>query len=91
MRWNLKQSQTERVQALADELVSLPACSQSPDAARTLARLLVFRGIETAESASQFLLPSLAQLHSPYLMTGMKVAVDRLDAARLLRRFGRRG
>src|SRR5207302_2474204 len=58
-----------------------PACSKSPDAARTLARLLVFRGIETADSASQFLSPSLSQLHSPYLMTGMKVAVDRLDAA----------
>ena len=81
MRWNLIQSQTERVQALADELVLLPACSKSPDAAGTLARLLFFRGIETAEAASQFLSSSLAQLHSPYLMTGMKAAVDRLDAA----------
>ena len=81
MRWNLRQSQTERVQALADELVLLPACSKSPDAAGTLARLLFFRGIETAEAASQFLSPSLAQLHPPYLMTGMKAAVDRLDAA----------
>jgi len=81
VRWNLRQSQTERVQALADELVLLPACSKSPDAAGTLARLLFFRGIETAEAASQFLSSSLAQLHSPYLMTGMKAAVDRLDAA----------
>jgi single-stranded-DNA-specific exonuclease len=81
VRWNLKQSQKERVQALADELAPLPACSKSPDAARTLARLLVFRGIETADSASQFLSPSLSQLHSPYLMSGMKAAVDRLDAA----------
>jgi single-stranded-DNA-specific exonuclease len=81
VRWNLRQPQTERVQALADELLSLPVCGKSPDASHTLARLLVFRGIETAESASQFLSPSLAQLHSPYLMTGMKSAVDRLDAA----------
>jgi single-stranded-DNA-specific exonuclease len=68
------------MQALADDLASLPGC-KSADASRTLARLLLLRGIETAESAAQFLSPSLSQLHSPYLMTGMKAAVDRLDAA----------
>src|SRR5438105_3461981 len=68
------------MQALADELPSLPG-RKSADASRTLARLLLLRGIETAESAAQFLSPSLSQLHSPYLMTGMKAAVDRLDAA----------
>ena len=68
------------MQALADELASLPG-RKSADASRTLARLLLLRGIETAESAAQFLSPSLSQLHSPYLMTGMKAAVDRLDAA----------
>ena len=69
------------MQTLADDLLSLPACSKSPETARTLARLLFFRGIETADATSQFLSPSLAQLHSPYLMTGMKAAVDRLDTA----------
>ena len=68
------------MQALADELASFPG-RKSADASRTLARLLLLRGIDTAESASQFLSPSLSQLHSPYLMTGMKAAVDRLDAA----------
>src|SRR5947209_9065831 len=68
------------MQALADDLASLPG-RKSADASRTLARLLLLRGIETAESAAQFLSPSLSQLHSPYLMTGMKAAVDRLDAA----------
>jgi len=68
------------MQALADELASLPG-RKSADASTTLARLLLLRGIETAESAAQFLSPSLSQLHSPYLMTGMKAAVDRLDAA----------
>jgi single-stranded-DNA-specific exonuclease len=68
------------MQALADELALLP-CRKSADASRTLARLLLLRGIETAESAAQFLSPSLSQLHSPYLMTGMRAAVDRLDAA----------
>src|SRR5438045_2065957 len=68
------------MQALADELASLPG-HKSAEASGTLARLLLLRGIETAESAAQFLSPSISQLHSPYLMTGMKAAVDRLDAA----------
>ena len=59
----------------------MPVCGKNPDANTMLAQLLISRGIETAELASQFLLPSLSQLHSPYLMTGMKAAVDRLDAA----------
>src|SRR5579864_8032432 len=46
-----------------------------------LAKLLLLRGIETAEAATAFLAPSIDRLHSPYLMTGMKAAVERLDAA----------
>jgi len=49
--------------------------------ATTTARLLMTRGLSDAESAQRFLSPSLAHLHSPYLMTGMKAAVTRLDAA----------
>jgi len=45
-----------------------------------LARLLALRGI-TAPEAATFLSPSLDQLHSPYLMRGMSVAVERLSAA----------
>src|SRR4029077_1510491 len=45
-----------------------------------LARLLALRGI-TAPNAATFLSPSLDQLHSPYLMRGMSVAVERLSAA----------
>ena len=46
-----------------------------------MARLLLSRGIDSAEAAKQFLNPSLEQLHSPYLLTGMKAAIDRLEAA----------
>src|SRR4051812_18477084 len=46
-----------------------------------LARLLLQRGIRTAEEAVAFLNPSLAQLHSPYLMSGMREAVERLCVA----------
>ncbi len=49
--------------------------------AAVLARLLVIRGIDQIEMAERYLSPSLAHLHSPYLMTGMKAAVDRLAAA----------
>ena len=49
--------------------------------ASTLARLLVLRGITDPEAADRFLNSSLSHLHSPYLMLGMKAAVDRIDAA----------
>jgi single-stranded-DNA-specific exonuclease len=45
-----------------------------------VARLLALRSV-TAESAADFLSPSLSQLHSPYLMRGMTAAVERLSAA----------
>lgn len=46
-----------------------------------LAHLLVLRGITTAADAARFLSPTLEQLHSPYLMRGMKAAVERLSFA----------
>ncbi len=46
-----------------------------------LARLLTVRGIGTADDAKKFLSPSLADLHDPYLMTGLRAAVERLRAA----------
>ncbi len=81
MRWNLKPTQTEKVQALADGIASVPFLRTNLVLRNTLAKLLVLRGIDSPESALPFLSPSLAHLHSPYLMTGMKAAVNRLDAA----------
>ena len=46
-----------------------------------LAPLLVRRGITDANSAQRFLRPSLLHLHSPEQMSGLRVAVDRIDAA----------
>jgi single-stranded-DNA-specific exonuclease len=43
--------------------------------------LLTIRGIDQPEAAASFLAPSLSHLHSPYLMTGMKTAIDRIEAA----------
>jgi single-stranded-DNA-specific exonuclease len=46
-----------------------------------VARLLTTRGIQTAEAAHRFLNPALDQLHSPYLMCGLREAVERLKPA----------
>ncbi len=46
-----------------------------------VARLLAARGITGGEDAHRFLNPSLDQLNSPFRMTGMKTALERLRAA----------
>lgn len=46
-----------------------------------VAEMLLARGITTADAARTFLEPKLGDLHSPYLMTGMREAVERLSAA----------
>ncbi len=51
------------------------------NAAPILAPLLVRRGITDPESASTFLSPTLSHLHAPERMTGLRAAVDRIDAA----------
>ena len=48
---------------------------------RVLAGLLVQRGIETFEQARSFFRPSLDDLHDPFLMKDMAVAVERLHKA----------
>ncbi len=82
MRWDLKTADSDAVADLAAELTSQPSLRlNDPQIATTLARLLVMRGITEAEAAERFLTPSLSHLHSPYLMSGMKAAVDRIEAA----------
>src|SRR5271165_3031214 len=71
MRWALRDADPQQVQTLTRE-VNLPLW---------LARLLVARGLRTAEEAHKFLSPSLGDLHSPFLMTGLRSAVERLRAA----------
>ncbi|HSS95901.1 MAG TPA: hypothetical protein VLK33_02665, partial [Terriglobales bacterium] len=82
MRWKLKTADPEQVKQLADSLRQDSAFQkQKATSADVLARLLVMRGISNGPAAEEFLTPSLAQLHSPYLMSGMKIAVDRIEAA----------
>jgi single-stranded-DNA-specific exonuclease len=46
-----------------------------------IAGLLAQRGVRNADEARQFLSPQLAHLHSPYLMHGMRGAVERIRGA----------
>ena len=71
MRWQPRHTDPQDIERLTREAGLSPV----------IARLLAARGIVTAEQAQQFLSPSLAHLHSPYLMTGLRAAVDRLRAA----------
>ncbi|MGE0405090.1 MAG: single-stranded-DNA-specific exonuclease RecJ [Candidatus Korobacteraceae bacterium] len=71
MRWVFRKAEESQVSRLAVE------ASLSP----LLARILLTRGISSAEEAASFLAPALSHLHSPYLMSGMKAAVERLQAA----------
>ncbi len=48
---------------------------------RIIATLLVERGITTFEEARRFFRPGLDQIHDPYLMKGMKQAIDRINLA----------
>ncbi len=82
MKWLPKTVDAVQIELLATALFSNTSLGlKTPPLASTLARLLVMRGVNDPETAERFLAPSLADLHSPYLMAGMKAAVDRLDAA----------
>jgi single-stranded-DNA-specific exonuclease len=83
MKWLPRSADEIQVSSLARELSSLAQLrlNSTPALAHTLARLLVMRGISDADSAQQYLAPRIDDLHSPYLMAGMKAAIERLDAA----------
>jgi len=80
MRWTANPLNSPKAQVLAAALCASDI-RIAPSALSVLADLLVARGIEDAEVAARFLLPSLADLHDPMRMSGMKAALDRLDAA----------
>src|SRR6185369_1414243 len=71
MRWRYLEPELSTVQLLQKEAGLSPV----------IARLLALRGIRSAAQAQAFLEPSLAQLHSPYLMKGMQEAVERICRA----------
>ena len=48
---------------------------------KIIATLLVERGVTTFEEARRFFRPGLDQIHDPFLMKGMREAIDRINAA----------
>ncbi|MBQ9363656.1 MAG: single-stranded-DNA-specific exonuclease RecJ [Bacteroidaceae bacterium] len=73
-QWNYKAPTQEQVDAavvLADETRISPV----------LCRMLMNRGIATAEEVRKFFRPQLHDLHDPFLMKGMDQAVERLNQA----------
>ena len=73
-KWNYQppsQEQTEKAKALAKETGISPV----------LCKLLLERGISSATEAKRFFRPQLMELHDPFLMKDMDIAVDRLNEA----------
>ena len=72
MRWTLKPEINPQITSkLAQEL----------GVENTIAKLLVNRGIETFQQAKNFFRPNLNNLHNPYLMKDMDLAVARIEKA----------
>lgn len=69
--WLLEQTDQVAAEALAKE-ARLP---------HVFAELLVARGITSGREAFAFLNPDADQLHDPFLMLGMQVAVKRIESA----------
>ncbi|MGB5942481.1 MAG: single-stranded-DNA-specific exonuclease RecJ [Leeuwenhoekiella sp.] len=72
MRWSLKPlPDLNKTEAMAREL-NVP---------QTIAKMLVQRGIDTFEKAKKFFRPSLEDLHDPFSMRDMEMAVARIEKA----------
>jgi single-stranded-DNA-specific exonuclease len=72
MRWTFKPTpEKEKVDNLAKEL----------QVNSTIASILCQRNIETFEEAKRYFRPSLEQLHDPFLMKDMDLAVSRIETA----------
>jgi single-stranded-DNA-specific exonuclease len=65
----------------ASQLQEAEALSKAINVNPFLAGLLVARGVNNYEAAKDFFRPALSQLHDPYLMKDMDLAVERLIEA----------
>lgn len=71
MRWN----------TLESDSVSVDAISESLGVSKTLAQLLVQRGLAGQDAAEEFLRPRLALLDNPFALTNLEAAVRRIEKA----------
>src|SRR5258708_1540260 len=91
VRWQLRSQDFAQSNILGQSLRNLsdsPLRCFSPNGAassrnflQTLAGLLLQRGISDIDSVTRYLSPSVSHLHDPEQMTGLRAAVDRIDAA----------
>ena len=72
MRWTLKTATNPRVVQQLSEDLSIDT---------TLSKLLVQRGVHSFEAAKKFFRPSLGDLHDPFLLKDMDIAVSRIEKA----------
>jgi single-stranded-DNA-specific exonuclease len=64
------------ISTISDEHV-VQKLAQSINVSPTIAKILVARGVTTFDQAKQFFRPSLTDLHDPFVMDGMDLAVER--------------
>jgi single-stranded-DNA-specific exonuclease len=69
------------VEREVENLTAIAGLQESLKIDRILADLLVKRGINTYEESRYFFRPALEQLHDPFLMKDMEVAIDRIELA----------
>jgi single-stranded-DNA-specific exonuclease len=70
-RWRMMEPDAEAVRLLA-ESTGMPVL---------IASLMLNRGVNTAAETTAFLAPETTHLHSPFLMLGMEIAVERILSA----------
>ena len=69
MRWKIKQPSEDHVASLKKEF----------NTSEIIAKVLANRGIESLKSSHNFFNPSTDQLHDPFMMKNMDIAVDRIS------------
>ena len=72
MRWTLKTT---------PNITTVQQLSKDLSIDDTLSKLLIQRGISTFEEAKKFFRPSLEELHDPFLLKDMDLAVSRIEKA----------
>lgn len=69
------------VQALQSNTETIDLLAQQLNIDKSLAGILVQRGINSFQEAKDFFRPQLSQLHDPFLMKDMDKAITRIDKA----------
>lgn len=71
--WKLQKADHKLTNKLANEL----------NVSKYIAKLLILRGVDSFIAAKNFFRPDLKNVHDPFLMKGMKDAVNRINRAKL--------